>query len=204
MPQYKLHYFNLRGRAELARLVLHQAGVEFEDYRFERADWPQLKSNYPFGQVPVLEVDGKMLAQSHSIARYLARKHGLAGKDDWEQAQADVYADCINDLMTGMRPAFLEKDPEKQKELYQKFLAENVVPHATIVERHLLKNGTGFLVGSEITWADLAYYGYFSFLIEKFGEPFLKVTPNLKALIERVEKLPNIQKWLEVRPKTDI
>ena len=128
-----------------------------------------------------------------------------------------------------MRPAFLEKDPEKQKELYQKFLAENVVPHATIVERHLLKNGTGFLVGSEviindtvflplywiltnflylivnqITWADLAYYGYFSFLIEKFGEPFLKVTPNLKALIERVEKLPNIQKWLEVRPKTDI
>lgn len=49
-----------------------------------------------------------------------------------------------------MRPAFLEKDPEKQKELYQKFLAENVVPHATIVERHLLKNGTGFLVGSEV------------------------------------------------------
>ena len=45
MPQYKLHYFNLRGRAELARLVLHQAGVEFEDYRFERADWPQLKSS---------------------------------------------------------------------------------------------------------------------------------------------------------------
>ena len=55
----------------------------------------------PFGQVPILEVDGKVLSQSITIARYLARKHGLAGKNDWEEAQADVYVDCINDLWTG-------------------------------------------------------------------------------------------------------
>ena len=55
----------------------------------------------PFGQCPVLEVDGKMLAQSNTIARYLARQHGLAGKDEWEQSQADAYADSIGDLMTG-------------------------------------------------------------------------------------------------------
>jgi glutathione S-transferase len=55
----------------------------------------------PFAQVPVLEVDGQMLAQSNTISRYLARQHGLAGKDEWEQAQADMYADNINDLMTG-------------------------------------------------------------------------------------------------------
>lgn len=45
MPAYKLHYFNLRGRAELARLILNQAGVEFEDIRFERAEWPALKAS---------------------------------------------------------------------------------------------------------------------------------------------------------------
>lgn len=55
----------------------------------------------PFGQCPVLEVDGKMLAQSNAIARYLAKQHGLAGKDEWEQATADMYGDNINDLMTG-------------------------------------------------------------------------------------------------------
>ena len=54
----------------------------------------------PFLQVPALEVDGKMLAQSHSIARYLARKFNLAGKDDWEEALADMYVDNINDLLT--------------------------------------------------------------------------------------------------------
>jgi glutathione S-transferase len=55
----------------------------------------------PFGQVPILEVDGRVLAQSNTIARYLARKHGLAGKGEWEQAQADMYADNINDLLNG-------------------------------------------------------------------------------------------------------
>lgn len=62
-------------------------------------------SAMPFGQVPVLEVDGKMLAQSNTIARYLAKQHGLAGKDEWEQALADMYGDNINDLMTGKQVA---------------------------------------------------------------------------------------------------
>ena len=55
----------------------------------------------PFGQVPVLEVDGKPLAQSNAIARYLARQHGLAGQNEWEQSQADMYVDCIYDLIGG-------------------------------------------------------------------------------------------------------
>ena len=40
---YKLIYFNLRGRAELARLILAQAGVEYDDHRIEKESWPELK-----------------------------------------------------------------------------------------------------------------------------------------------------------------
>lgn len=46
-----------------------------------------------FDQVPVLEVDGEMLARQHAA--------GLAGKVEWEQATADMYGDNVNDLMTG-------------------------------------------------------------------------------------------------------
>ncbi|KZS14637.1 Glutathione S-transferase A4 [Daphnia magna] len=202
MPVYKLRYFNnpRRGRAELARLILHQAGVEFEDIRFPHSEWPAIKPSTPFGQVPVLEVDGQVLAQSNTIARYLARKYGLAGKNDWEQALADMYADNINDLLNAAVPPFMEKDPVKQKEMYEKFMAETIANHVVLIEKQLKKNNTGYLVGNDLTWADLAYYAYFSdFLEVKFGSAFLKDAPLLKALIDRVKALPNIKKWTEFR-----
>ena len=54
-----------------------------------------------FGQVPVLEVDGKTIAQSMTIARFLARKYNLAGKNELEEAEADTIVDCVSDAMNG-------------------------------------------------------------------------------------------------------
>ena len=45
MPQYKLTYFNLRGRGELIRLLFAYAGQEYEDFRFEIAEWPEYKES---------------------------------------------------------------------------------------------------------------------------------------------------------------
>jgi hypothetical protein len=45
MDVYKLSYFNLRARAEVARLLFAVAGKEYEDYRIDRTnEWPSLKS----------------------------------------------------------------------------------------------------------------------------------------------------------------
>ena len=45
MAKLKLTYFNGKGRAEAARLILAQAGVDYEDDRIEFEDWPELKSS---------------------------------------------------------------------------------------------------------------------------------------------------------------
>lgn len=55
----------------------------------------------PFGKVPVLEIDGKLLNQSTAITRYLSKKAGLAGSDDWESMLIDIAVDNIHDLRQG-------------------------------------------------------------------------------------------------------
>ena len=54
----------------MARYILKAAGVEFVDVRIERNDWPKLKSEMPFGQLPVLEVteNGQTTKISQSLA----------------------------------------------------------------------------------------------------------------------------------------
>ena len=41
MSTYKLYYFNSRGSAEPIRIIFAQAGVKYEDIRFEREQWVQ-------------------------------------------------------------------------------------------------------------------------------------------------------------------
>ena len=48
--------------------------------------------------MPVLYVNGKPLAQSGSIVRYLAKKFGLAGSNDWEAALIDSVYEVTNDV----------------------------------------------------------------------------------------------------------
>jgi prostaglandin-H2 D-isomerase / glutathione transferase len=82
MPDYKLTYFDFKGRAELIRLIFAYNNQKYEDKRlkYTRADhdkeWLDLKPNTPFEKLPILEVhleDGsvKTLAQSLAIGDFL-------------------------------------------------------------------------------------------------------------------------------------
>ena len=45
MPKYTLHYFDVRGLAEIHRLIFAQAGQEFTDHRMKMEDWAEEKKN---------------------------------------------------------------------------------------------------------------------------------------------------------------
>jgi glutathione S-transferase len=90
MPKLVLTYFDLDGsRGEVARLAMHLAGIAFVDKRVAGKDWPALRESTPFQSLPVLEVDGQVIAQSNTINRYLGKLAGLYPKDDWQAARVE-------------------------------------------------------------------------------------------------------------------
>lgn len=101
--KYELTYLPAKGKANLIRLLLADQAIPYKYTEIERAAWPNVKPNYPFKQLPVLTVDGAVqIAQSHTIARYLAREHGLMGGNSLEQAQVEMWVDQTLDLRNRM------------------------------------------------------------------------------------------------------
>nr|UOU03289.1 glutathione S-transferase sigma 1-3 [Brachionus rubens] len=207
MVLYKLYYFNARGRAELARLIFAAAGQQYEDIRFEREQWPEYKQKSPLGQAPYLEVidNGKtfQLGQSITIARYLARKFGLAGKGDEEQAEVESYGDLITDLLTELVKVHYEKDEARKAEVSKKAFEETIPNILKVLDAKVAKNGSGFLVASGLTWADLFLVTILEWLGDK-KSALLSNFKNLKSLDEKVTSHAKIADWLAKRPKTEM
>jgi len=214
MGKLKLTYFNGRGRAEPSRLILAQAGVEYEDVRIEFADWPALKSTLKFGQMPFLEVDGKTITQSMAIARFLARRYKLAGQNELEEAEADAIVDCMTDCFNGFIACMLEgkmkrNDPERQKMLIDEFITKTLPAFLDVIQKVLEENGGKYLVGSNLTWADLVFVASLEMLITGHGlmpeyqnPDALKNHQPIADFKKSIENLPNIKAWIEKRPKT--
>ena len=72
MPEIRLTYFAIAGAAEKVRLSFVLGNVAFEDERIKWEDWKALKPTTPYGQVPVLSVDGRVISQSDAMVRYAA------------------------------------------------------------------------------------------------------------------------------------
>jgi glutathione S-transferase len=85
------------GKAEPARLAFAVKGVAFEDVLLTGSSWETLKPATPWGQVPVLEVDGEQLAQSGAINSYLARALGLCPADPMGAAKVDEFCDTVEE-----------------------------------------------------------------------------------------------------------
>lgn len=201
MSTYKLTYFPVKGLGEPIRFLLSYAGISFEDERFDRDDWPKIKPTTPFGQVPVLDVDGKKIAQSVAISRYLAKKSDLAGKDDWEALEIDSIVDTIHDVRARLA-AFHYEENEEIKAAKRK-IADEVVPYYLERLDAQVKNNGGYFVGGALSWADLSFVALLDYLNFMNGSDLIEKYDNLKQLKEKVLNLPAIKSWLDKRPHSD-
>jgi len=201
---YKLTYFNVRARAEPIRFIFAAAEVPYEDVRIDRAEWPKMKPSFPWEKVPVLEVDGQVLAESSAICRFLGRKFNLIGKNEFEAGKCDEYVDAMMDLRAHWRAYFWESDENKKAELKKQFLETQVPNCLSKFEKILEKSDGAFLLGKDHTWADHHIAHTMAFYEETVDPEVLKGYPNILKFKDAVFNIPQIKKWVEERPKTNM
>ncbi|KAK9888704.1 hypothetical protein WA026_000933 [Henosepilachna vigintioctopunctata] len=200
MASYKLTYFNLTGLGEPIRFLMVYGGMKFEDCRIELEDWPKIKPNALFGQLPILEFEGKQINQSKAICRYLAKKVKLDGKTDWEDLEIDAIVDCINDLRFKLADYFWETD-EQVKSKRKVTVFDQTLPFYLERFENIAKENEGHLALKRLTWADIyfvAILDYLSFLTE--GD-IIKNYPHLNSVKNNVLNIPKIKEWVAKRPK---
>jgi len=200
MAEYKVYYFEGRGRAEIIRLVLKAAKIEFEDVRVTKETWPELKAKTPTGKLPYVEYEGKQLTQSMAIARAIARKHGLFGDDDKEYYLVERAIGQITDVLEAMYRIYFAPE-DKKEELKTEFV--------TNTGRELLKTlesfikESGFFAGEKLTLAELFFLVLTDYLVKM--PALYDDFPKLKELREKVLKSnADVDEWVKTRPVTEM
>lgn len=201
MPSYKLSYFDITALGEPIRFLLSYGKADFVDNRVQKEQWPALKSSMPFGQMPVLEIDGKQTHQSVAICRYLAKQFGLAGANDWESLQIDIVADTFNDLRQKIGAAHYEAD-EKLKETKYETVVKETLPFYLPKLDAIAKENNGYLANGKLSWADLFFVGLLDYVNMMARLDITEKYPNLQQVKKNVLAVPQIKDWVDKRPKT--
>lgn len=186
-----LYRFPLSGHAHRAELMLSLLGLRAE---FIDVDLPGGEHNRPaflainaFGQVPVLDDDGTVIADSNAILVYLAQRYGdgrwmptapadQAQVQRWLSVAAGQLADsAMKARLVTVFDAPLEPEPLIAK------------AHALleVMEAHLAQRL--YLATAAPTVADIALYTYIAHAPE--GNVSLQPYPNVRAWLGRIEAL---------------
>jgi glutathione S-transferase len=197
-----LTYFDIRGRAEVIRLILEEVAAPYRERRVQEQDWVAVKPSMPFGQMPLYQEGELVIPQSHAIYRYLARKYGLCGQDEQERIRCDIVEEVFVDAQNVLggfywHPKFAEQRAEFERTRLPELLAG--------LQRLLAANAEGraFWVGCGLTYVDFCAWHFLDY-VRPFSQATLEQFQLLYAFKQRIEARPRIAAYLasERRPRT--
>ena len=187
-----LYGFPLSGHAHRVALFLSLLGLPHEQITVDLPNGAQKQPDFlalnPFGQVPVIDDGGTVIADSNAILVYLATRYGDEGwlpRDPVLNAQVQRWLSvAAGPIFTGPCAARLVTvfgaplDHGRAKEIAAGLFA--------VMEPHLATRT--FLVGAQPTIADVAAYSYIAHAPE--GDVSLAPYPHIRNWLARIEALP--------------
>jgi len=192
MPKYVLHYFPFPGRAECIRHAFRVGKIDFEEKNYTFPEFMEAKKSglFPYGSIPVLEIDGKMFAQSNALLNYVGKLANLIPEDDLERLQADEFCAAVEDIYHGFTPSLAPGlSEDAKKEMRAKFQA-GILTTVTAYLEKCLNAKSAFFVGSQLSVADLKIVPIFvhmtSGTVDYVDKAFLDAFPNVQRVLANV------------------
>ncbi len=190
-----LTYFDFPASRGLeCRLALAAAGLDFEDVRVKREQWPALKPTLPYGALPVLRDGDWTLAHSNAILGYIGRSHGMHPSDPKGAAEHEAIMQSVEDLRAKVPGRGLSD--EEKKTAREEFAAGWLTRWATTVEEAI--EGP-FVAGDTLNVVDIKLYvilrAYLSGTYDHIPASMFEAWPKLVALHAAVGAHPAVSAW---------
>jgi glutathione S-transferase len=197
--KHKLTYFNIAGLAFPIRAALRAGNVSFEDNRLQgRDDFLALRGPnecnqaVPLGQVPTLTLStGQTLCQSSAILRWAGKQSNLYPVDITQALLCDELIDSLGELRNKIPQ---HKDEAERKRLREEFVAKDFAKYMEYFTRRLKETGGPYLVGKNLTIADLGLARFVAGIVEGgvdfIGQAQVEKYPVVFTYYQQVVKHP--------------
>ncbi|QDX19994.1 glutathione S-transferase [Pandoraea pnomenusa] len=192
----RLYRHALSGHCHRVELMLSLLELPFEtveiDFASAEHKQPAFLAISPFGQVPAIDDDGLLFADSNAILVYLASRYDTQGvwlpRDPVAAARVQRWLSvAAGDIAFG--PAAARVAEVFKRDVDTRAMIERAALLLSRMEAHLAApQGTSFLAGDTATIADVACYAYIAHAPE--GNVNLAPYPAVRAWLARVAALP--------------
>ena len=192
---YKLYSMQRSGNSYKVRLALAMLDIPYEAVEIDilrgESRTPEYLAKNPSGQIPLLEVDGRYLAESNAILWYVAAGTSLSPEQRIERAEAlqwmffEQHAIEPNIGAAYFWLSLVKGGRELQTHALEDWM-ERGYAALQVMENHL-KTHQYFAAG-QLTVADIALYGY-THVAERCDYD-LSTFPEIRAWLRRVEQTP--------------
>jgi len=205
----KLTYFDFDfWRIDIARLCLGYAKIPYKYNRIVRKDWDKRKNFFPFQQLPVMELDGKIYGHTHSISRFCAIKSGLYENDELKALIIDQVLDWANEITFRIALSIREKNQDKAKKLRQRFIKNDLNKWFgflnNLYKRSATKNNfftEKFSLADITAWRIILWFT--SGKLFDVPEEFIQDFPRLKSFYKSINDYDKFNKLSEFKEITN-
>jgi glutathione S-transferase len=196
-----VHHLN-QSRSQRILWLLEELGAPYEIKFYTRDATtnlapPELEAVHPLGKSPVITDGDLVIAESGAAVDYLVRKHGggklapAAGSKDYEKHQEWLHYSEGSAMLPMMMHLYVMRLGEAGAPI-QPRIDEEMHRHLGYVNDAL--NGRDFLMGSELTAADvqMSFVGEIGRAFGRLGDH-----PNVNAWVDRMHARPAYKAALE-------